>query len=65
MCNNMRHAQLPARLGHTRLKCLLVAINLLHQRLMLLLSRRCQCLLCCCSCYKLMLSEGSRDNWWH
>jgi len=42
-----------------------VAIKLLQQLLVLLLNGRCQCLLCCCSCHKLMLSEGSRDNWWH
>jgi hypothetical protein len=41
MCNNMRHAQLPAGLCHTRPKCLLVAIKLLQQLLMLLLKRRC------------------------
>ena len=64
MCNYMRHAQLPARLCHARLKCLLVAIKLLQQLLMVLLNGRCQCLVCCCSCHKLMLSEGSRDNWW-
>lgn len=64
MCSNTRHAQLPARLRHTGLKSLLVAIKLLQQLLVLLLNGRCQCLLCCCSCHKLMLSEGSRDNWW-
>lgn len=64
MCSDIRHAQLPARLCHTRLKCLLVAIKLLQQLLMLLLNGLCQRLLCCCSCHKLMLSEGSRNNWW-